>query len=170
MLLVRDAVQPTLYDVPHHGSFCPSETAPVTTSVVVATGDSKPDGGSSWLFEFRLEFKVGLNTPAAEATRVSLICGSMRAALQVHVVVERHLHRLVDGQSQGRRRLRPRSGRSRPSAMPSASSAIRAVRPSADPDAGAGAGPPVVSGNASPLAPARPRPKIRIFEASSNSE
>src|ERR1700716_1438699 len=51
-----------------------------TTSVLVAVGIRKLDGGCSWLFELRLVTIVGLKTPYAAATRVSLICGSRRSA------------------------------------------------------------------------------------------
>ena len=42
----------------------------------------KFDGGTSWLFELTAVLSVGLNTPAAAATRVSLICGSSRSAFR----------------------------------------------------------------------------------------
>src|SRR5438067_12495345 len=42
----------------------------------------KFDGGTSWLFELTAVLNVGLNAPAAAATRVSLICGSSRSALR----------------------------------------------------------------------------------------
>src|SRR6267142_694811 len=51
-----------------------------TTSLFVAVGIRKLDGGCSWLFELRLVTIVGLKTPYAAATRVSLICGSSRSA------------------------------------------------------------------------------------------
>src|SRR5690349_11760648 len=52
----------------------------VLTSVRVATGNSRLDGGSSWLFELNAALTVGRYAPSADATDVSLICGSSRAA------------------------------------------------------------------------------------------
>jgi hypothetical protein len=77
---VCDVFHPTLYDVPNHGSRWFSPTFVVTMSVRVALGSSRLAGGCSWLLLSTLDAKLGRNRPAAAATRVSPICGSMRAA------------------------------------------------------------------------------------------
>ena len=82
MLLVCDVDHEMLYDVPNHGRRCAKPAFDVTTSVLVALGIRKLDGGCSWLFDCMLVLKVGTNAPAAAATRVSLICGSSRSALR----------------------------------------------------------------------------------------
>src|SRR3954470_5443725 len=79
LLLVCAVVHARLYDVPNQGSFCPRPALDVTTSVCVGIGVRKLDGGCSWLLELTLVSSVGRNTPAAAATRVSLICGSRRS-------------------------------------------------------------------------------------------
>ena len=79
-LLVCAALHDTSYDVPNHGSCCRTPALDVTASVRVAVGTRKLAGGCSWLFRWTLVLTVGPNAPAAAATRVSLICGSSRAA------------------------------------------------------------------------------------------
>src|SRR3954469_24136806 len=79
LLFVCAVVHETLYDVPNQGSFWPTPALDVTTSVWVGIGVRKLDGGCNWLFELTLVRIVGLNTPAAAATRVSLIWGSRRS-------------------------------------------------------------------------------------------
>ena len=54
----------------------------LVTSVRVGVGIRKLEGGCSWLFDTALALIVGWKTPAAAATRVSLICGSSRSALR----------------------------------------------------------------------------------------
>src|SRR2546426_12356843 len=80
LLLVCVVVHDKLYVVPNHGSRWPMPALDETTSVFCAAGIRKFDGGVSWLFELRLVRIVGLKTPYAAATRVSLICGSSRSA------------------------------------------------------------------------------------------
>ena len=72
---VRSSSTPTLYDVPNHGSRWVKPAFDVTTSVRVGVGIRKLAGGCSWLLRCTLVLNVGLNAPAAAATRVSLICG-----------------------------------------------------------------------------------------------
>src|SRR5579871_3111654 len=80
LLLVCTAFHDTLYDVPNHGSCWPTPALVVVTSLVVANGNRKLDGGISWLFALTPALTVGRYAPSADATFVSLICGSSRAA------------------------------------------------------------------------------------------
>ena len=140
----------------------------MTTSVRVAIGIRKLDGGCSWLFELTPVLIVGLNTPAAAATRVSLICGSSRSAREIDVVVERHLHGLVDGEPQRGRRLRGCLRRRR-RAEPERDNAMQrrcGHRRTDD----AAASELRVGRVERPRSSAPPSPKIRTFDASSNSE
>src|SRR3954468_19845747 len=82
LLFVCVVVHPMLYVVPNQGSRWPRPALVETTSLLVATGNRKLDGGSSWLLEFKLVRMVGLNTPYAAATLASLICGSRRSTLR----------------------------------------------------------------------------------------
>src|SRR5215471_11023669 len=82
LLLVCVAFHPTLYDVPYHGSCCPSPALAVLTSLLSAVGIRKLDGGCVWLFEVTPVVNVGRYTAAADATLASLICGSSRSAFR----------------------------------------------------------------------------------------
>src|SRR5215831_3993970 len=82
LLLVWTLFHPRLYVVPYHGSRCARPMLAVFASVRVATGNSRLDGGISWLFELKPALIVGRYTPTADATLVSLICGSSRAAFR----------------------------------------------------------------------------------------
>jgi hypothetical protein len=72
----------TLYDVPYHGNRWLSPALDVTASFCVGVGMRKLDGGWTWLLRLRPLLNVGLNSALADATCVSLICGSTRSAFR----------------------------------------------------------------------------------------
>ena len=101
--------------VPNHGSrWLEAGVRRDDVGAASPSGSGSSTAAAAGCCDCTLVLTVGLNTPRAAATRVSLICGSSRSALEIDVVVERHLHRVVDGEPQrrpasARRRLRRRA-------------------------------------------------------------